>query len=215
MMLGSLLEYIDRIYDLELEVRIEEFLIGQETGRRLVGGATDGAVLVQQADDKELQVGVYIGEDTLSRLNELESSSRFTSEYLGLLCTVVEEVSHFAYLFWNASRGKPVTQLELEIQGEVDKFITSVLLCARRNNGRVPPALFDQLFGGFETRKGIGARDRARYQAASSFARNYCRSLLRRYLRDARMVDLFAELRQFYRLTQGGKIELIQRAVYS
>ncbi len=196
-------------------MRIEEFLIGRDTCRRLAGDPTDGAVLVQQADDRELQVGVYIGEDTLSRLNELEGASHFTSEYLGLLCTVVEEVSHFAYLFWNASRGKPVTQLELELQGEVDKFITAVLLCARRNHGRVPPALFDQLFGGFETRKEIGAADRARYQEASSFARNYCRSLLRRYLRNARMVDLFAELRQFYRLTQGGKIEHIQRTVYS
>jgi hypothetical protein len=214
-MLGSLLEHLDRIYDLELEVRIEEFLIGQETCRHLVGDTSDGAVVVQQADDKELQVGVYIGEGTLSRLNELEGASRFTSEYLGLLCTVVEEVSHFAYLFWNASRGKQVTQLELELQGEVDKFITAVLLCARRNNGRVPPTLFDQLFGGFETRKGIGEVDRARYQQASSFARNYCRSLLRRYLRSARMADLFAELRTFYRLTQGGKIEHIQRAVYS
>lgn len=214
-MLESLLEYLDRIYDLELEVRIGEFLIGRDTCRRLVGETTEGAVLVQQADGEELQVGVYIGEKTLSRLSELESSSRFSYEYLGLLCTAVEEVSHFAYLFWNASRGKPVTRLELELQGEVDKFITAILLCARRNHGRIPLDLFDHLFGGFEIQKGVGAAERARYRAASSFARNYCWTLLRRYLRDARLADLLVELRQFYRLTQGGKIEHIQRAALS
>jgi hypothetical protein len=197
-------------------VSIKEFLIGRDTCRRLVGEAAGSTVIVQQTElGEEIQVGVYLGEEVLSHLEEIELSNDMSSEGLNLLCTAIEEVSHFAYLWWNARRGKPVTQLELELQGEVDKFITAVLLSARQNSGRVSREILDQLFGGFELREGLDESSRARYRAASSFARNYCCTLVRRFLRQARLADLLVDLREFYRLSQGGKIGHIHRAVYT
>jgi hypothetical protein len=215
-MLESLLNQIDRIYGLNLEVSIREFLIGRETCLRLAGVAEGSTVLVQQNDgDEEVRLGVYLGDELLSRLEKLELSTYLSPESLALLCTAIEEVSHFAYLCWNARRGKPVTQLELELQGEVDKFITSVLLLTHQNRGRLSLEILDPLFGDFELREGLDESSRARYRAASSFARNYCFALVRRFLRQARLADLFADLRIFYRLSQVGKIGHIQRAVYS
>lgn len=214
--LGSLLGQIDRIYDLELEVNIEDYLISGETCRRLSGEAQSGAVLVTQTEHEgEVQLGVYVREEALSQLEKLDLASRCTSEDLAALCTAIEEVSHFAYLLWNATREKSVTQLELELQGEVDKFITSSLLIARHNDGLVPAGLFDRIFHGFRVRDDLDEARRERYEVASSLARAYCSSLFGRFLRPSRLGELLFDLRHFYRLTQAGKIGHIYRAAYT
>ena len=215
-MLEALLTQIDRIYDLELQVNIEEFLISRETCERLAGESGASAVLVQQDEQREaIQVGVYIGDDALERLKKIDLTSRLSADNFALLCTAIEEVSHFAYLMWNAGRGKKVTQLELELQAEVDKFITSTFLLARRNRGLVPVDLLDRLFSDFELRDGLDRSRRERYQAASSFARSYCSTLVRRFLRRAQIEDLVVDVRRFYRLSQGGKIGHIYRTMYA
>ena len=215
-MLATLLSQIDRIYDLELEVEIDEFLISRELCQSLAGNKADGsAVVVHQGGEETIQLGVYIGEDTLTRLREVDLSTGVASEHVPALCTAIEEVSHFAYLMWNAHRDKLVTQLELELQAEVDKFVTSALLLARRNRGLIPADLLDLLFGDFDLRAELDGTRRERYRAASSFARTYCSFLVRRFLRESRVADLLAELRYFYRLTQRGKIGHIYRTVYA
>jgi len=216
-MLASLLSQLDRIYHLELEVRIEEFLISREVCQNLAGDCATGSTVVvhQGREDEEIELGVYIGEETLARLNELDLSSGVASEHFPALCIAIEEVSHFAYLMWNANRDKSVTQLELELQAEVDKFVTSALLLARKNRELVPADLMDRLFGDFVLRDGLDFSRRERYLTASSFARTYCSFLVRRFLRGPRVADLLAELRHFYRLTQRGKIGHIYRTVYA
>jgi len=216
-MLASLLSQLDRIYHLELEVRIEEFLISREVCQNLAGDCATGSTVVvhQGREDEEIELGVYIGEETLARLNELDLSSGVASEHFPALCIAIEEVSHFAYLMWNANRDKSVTQLELELQAEVDKFVTSALLLARKNRELVPADLMDRLFGDFVLRDGLDFSRRERYLTASSFARTYCSFLVRRFLRGPRVADLLAELRHFYRLTQRGKIGHIYRTIYA
>ncbi len=68
---------------------------------------------------------------------------------------------------------------------------------------------------GIEIAGALDESHRARYLAASSFARNYCSSLVRRFLRHSRMSDLLEDLRLFYRLSQCGKIGHISRVVYA
>ena len=214
-MLANLLSQIDRIYDLELEVEIDEFMISRELCQSVAGNQAEGsAVLVRQGEEETIQLGVYIGEETLTRLREVDLATGVESEHVPALCTAIEEVSHFAYLIWNAHRDKLVTQLELELQAEVDKFVTSALLLARRNHGLIPADLLDRLFGDFNLRDGLDGTRRERYLTASSFARTYCSFLARRFLRESRVADLLAELRYFYRLTQRGKIGHIYRTAY-
>ncbi|MFQ5791551.1 MAG: hypothetical protein ACE5JI_13855, partial [Acidobacteriota bacterium] len=119
----------------------------------------------------------------------------------------------FAYLLWNASREKSVTQLELELQGEVDKFITLALLLARQNRGLVPSHLLDHLFSDYELREGLDPSRRERYRAANSLARSYCSTLVRRFLSRASLPELLTDLRHFYRLSLSGKVGHIYRAV--
>ena len=203
---------LERIYGLELPVRIDEFLIDRDTCRRLTGDrAGSGALVVRDAED-DVQVGVYIGQDALS---DWTGEGSLTAENFAAFCTVTEEVSHFAYFMWNAHRGRTVTQLELELQAEVDKFVTSLLLLARQNRGLVPKAFFDRLFSDCDLRDGLDASQAERYRAASAFARAYCFVLVRRYVRPARLRELLSELRRFYRLSQREKIGHIYWMVFA
>ena len=52
--------------------------------------------------------------------------------------TALEGVSHFTYYAWNAARDKPVSLFELELQAEVDKFVTTGILL--REHGLEPNA---------------------------------------------------------------------------
>jgi len=127
-MLSSILRHIDRIYDLELDVDIHDFLVNRDTCARLGHDAERASVLVRQHDDRdEIELGVYIGEPELEALSKIDLTSRIRAESFELLVTAIEEVSHFAYLLFSASREKRVTQLELELQAEVDKFVTATL----------------------------------------------------------------------------------------
>ncbi len=216
-MLANLLSQLDRIYGLELEVEIEPFLISRETCQSLAGEGTVGATVVvhQGREDEEIELGVYIGEETLACLDELDLRSGLASEHFAALCTAIEEVSHFAYLMWNANRDKSVTQLELELQAEVDKFVTAALLLGRENGGRIPAELLTRVFDDFDLRDGLDHSGRERYLTASSFARSYCSFLMRRFIRRSRVAELLAELRHFYRLTQRGKIGHIYQTVFA
>jgi hypothetical protein len=216
-MLDSILHHIDRVYVLDLHVDIRDFLVSRDTCARLGADPSRGSVLVRQRHGDDVELGVYIGEADLERLKQLDlASAPMSPASFELLLLAIEEVSHFAYLAFSASREKPVTELELELQAEVDKYVTVALLLASRNEGRVPRDLLDRLFSDFAIRPELDAERRERYLAASSFASRYCSSVVQGTLEtEGRLTPLLAELRSFYRLSQRGKISRIHDVVYN
>jgi hypothetical protein len=217
-MLDSILRQLDRVYELDLQVDIRDFLVSGETCRRLGAEPNRGSILVKQdgAAGDELQIGVYLREEDLHRLSEVDlAAAPMAPASFELLLLAIEEVSHFAYLAFSASRGKRVTELELELQAEVDKFVTFSLLHASRNQGRVPRNLLERMFSDFTLGPELDSDQRERYEAASSLASRYCSHVLSPTLeREARFGPLLLELRSFYRLSQRGKIDRIHRVVY-
>ena len=215
-MLNSIFRHIDRVYGLELEVDIEDFLISSDTCARLGQDSARAAVLVREGQShEELELGVYLGEEALDQLTEIDLTTSLCPASFELLVTAIEEVSHFAYLHYSALRERCVTQLELELQAEVDKFIiTWMILLASRNDGE-PRNLLDRLFGDFEIRRELEPMTRERYQAATSLAARYCTHVVQAALSRDRLSALLPELRSFYRLTQRGKIGRIHNIVYA
>lgn len=215
-MLSSILRHIDRVYDLELDVDISDFLLTRDMCAELGHDGARASVLVREhgAQD-EIELGVYIDEPELDALSELDLTRDIHPKSFELLVTVIEEVSHFAYLMFSASREKRVSQFELELQAEVDKFITASLLFASTNGGRVPANVLDCLFGDFEVRSDLEATESDRYQAAASLASRYCSYVVQTSLGHRSLFTLLPELRSFYRLTQRGKIGRIHNAVFA
>jgi hypothetical protein len=216
-MIESIFRHIDRVYGLELEVDIQDFLISSDMCVGLGQDAARAAVLVREGQSgEEIELGVYIGEEALDQLREIDLTTPIRPESFELLVTAIEEVSHFAYLHYSATRERRVTQLELELQAEVDKFIiTWMLLLASRNDGRVTRNLLDRLFGDFEIRPELEPVTRERYKAAASLASRYCTHVVQAALSPDRLSALLPELRSFYRLTQRGKIGRIHNIVYA
>ena len=106
---------------------------------------------------------------------------------LGAFCTLTEEVSHFVYLLFCARSERSVTQLELELQGEVDKYLTAVFLLSQQNEGAVSARLRELLFRHYRLEPRVSAEQAERYRAASDLAYRYCGWLERRFLRPARL----------------------------
>jgi len=214
--LESILHHIDRLYRLDLKVDIRDYVVSGDDCSRWGGDPSRGSVLVKQGAEEELELGLYIGDENLERLTEVDLSLKMSPASFEVLLLAIEEVSHFAYLLFSASREKRVTELELELQAEVDKFVTSVIMLATRNHGRVPLDLLDRLFSDFEPRSDLDVESRERYAAASSLASRYCSYLVQATLaRERGLSALLPELRSFYRLSQPGKIGRIHNIVYS
>ena len=216
-MLDSILHHIDRVYVLDLNVDIRDFLVSRETCARLGADPSRGSVLVKQDANEEIELGLYIGEEDLERLTEVDlASSPMSASSFEVLLLAIEEVSHFAYLAFSASREKRVTELELELQAEVDKYVTFTLLHASSQRGRVPKDLLDRMFSDFAVRPDLDSERRERYTAASSLASRYCSYVVQSALEsDCGLAPLLSELRSFYRLSQRGKIGRIHHLVYN
>ena len=215
-MLASILQHIDRVYDLDLDVDIQDFLVTPEMCARLGHDEAHASVFVREHDaGDEIELGVYIGESELDELSKIDLTQAIHPESFEILVTVIEEVSHFAYLVFSASREHQVTQLELELQAEVDKYVTATLLLAAKNEGRVRANVLERLFGDFEVRRGLDSRRRDRYTAAASLASRYCSYVVEASLGRESLNTLLPELRSFYRLSQRGKIGRIMNVVFT
>ncbi len=76
-----------------------------------------------------------------------------------------------------------MTQLELELQAEVDKYLTALFFLGLQNEGAVSTRLRQLLFGRYRLAEGLSAESAERYHEASRLANRYCGWLEARYLR--------------------------------
>ena len=215
-MLASILRSLNGVYDLELDVDVHDYLVSDRACALLGQDRHRPSVLVRQdASADEVEVGLYIEEKALARLAEIDLAAPMRPESFALVMTACEEVSHLAYLLFCASRDKRVTQLELELQAEVDKFIIATLIMTTAERDVPPSALLAWLFGGFVLRAGLDEKTSERYNHASSLGVRYCSNVLGSSAGARGVSENRAELRHFYRLSQRGKIGRILESVYA
>jgi hypothetical protein len=200
---------IEALYALEAQPPVTSFLIPPEVARGLPGGGS--RTLVSQ-DGDGISVGVVLDSAVVEPLQQADPRRHLDRANLGPFCTLVEEVSHFAFLLFCAQAARSATELELELQGEVDKYLSVVFLMSLQNEGAVSPRLKELLFREYHLAEGLSPERAQRYHDASGLAYRYCGYLESQYLRPARLFELRREARRFYRLGQSGKIERIQAA---
>lgn len=205
---------LERTYALDAAHRVTDFLTTRPGLAASLGLAPGTAAaeehLLVAEDDEGMDLAVYLDAGVLERLRSEDPLRRLHDGNLADFWTVLEGVSHFLYLTWNAGRGKPVTLLELELQAEVDKFVVTALVAAAQH-GQVPGELHDWLFRLCRIDPSLDAQTRDRYERASRYASRYCRTLSRRFLREGASPALVPEVRHFYRLSQRGKLAHIGR----
>lgn len=197
---------LESLYALDPQAPVTEFLLPADEAARYPGG---GSRTLVSEDEGGIAVGVYLDHEVLEALDRSDPRQQLDGSNLGPFCTAVEEVSHFVYLLFCATRRRQVTQLELELQGEVDKYLSVTFLICLQNEGAVSVRLREALFRRYRLAEGLPAERAERYRTASQLADQYCAWLEARFLRASRLSELASEARRFYRLGQRGKLERI------
>lgn len=216
MRLNALQKLLERIYRVEVSLDVEDFLITDpELARQLDTSInpreSKEKLLVSQQGD-HLDLALFLDASVMARLSEDDPLVSLHSENFVDFLLAVEGVSHFLYLIWNAGIERGVTLLELEMQAEVDKFVTATSLWKRQGRNLVSSELRYCLFEAPAYDAALDRVQRQRYEDANRYAGKYCLQLENRYLKQARAGEMMEELRRFYRLTQGEKIRLIDSA---
>ena len=197
---------LEALYALAPQAPVTEFLIDDADAGAYPGGGT--RTLIAQ-DGEDVSLGVVLGAGIGARLAEQDPRERLDRRNLDSFCAATEEVSHFVYLLFCATTGRTVTELELELQAEVDKYLCAAFLLSLQNEGAVSTRLKELLFRRYRLAGGMSAERAERYHAASQLAYRYCGHLETRYLKASRLQDLAREARRFYRLGQREKLEKI------
>jgi hypothetical protein len=222
--LASIQRQLAAIYRIDTAESAADFLLDERGRARLAARGPvppgDGQLLVLE-EGGDLWLGVYLHDEVRRRLEARDPFERLDRENLDSFLTAVEETSHFLYLVWSLAHGREVTRLELELQGEIDKFVSGALvLTAQRgpSHGSAPSldraSLARILFEGWTPRPDLDAEESGRYRTASGLAARYCRSLETRYLPRAggdRIDPLLRELRRFYRRRRAAKFQAVTR----
>ena len=213
-LLGAIQGQLSQVYDVDLPQDVRDYVVTDERMRAaLMAGSqarlTDEQLIVVENDDG-VDLALYLDRAVLERLVAADPRESLSGANLADFWTVLEGVSHFHYFAWNAALDKPVTLLELEMQAEVDKYVSTRLLLHAQPAATLGAPLLQRLFGdpGFDPQ--LDAEELLRYQTASAFARRYCASLEARFSSASLTPDLLRELRTFYRLPQAAKIARIR-----
>jgi hypothetical protein len=210
--LHGLQSLLGRLYDVDLNYDIYDFLVTDRSALRGLAPSNDA-----RASDEELLlaessdgagVALYLDPSLLRRLECADPVGALTENNLADYCTALEGVSHFVYSTWRLDQDLPVSLLELETQAEVDKYAVTVFLLADQQGGGYPAQVHARLFDRVSFDAGLDADQVHRYRTAHRCAARYCRRLEHRYVSRgvARIEALVRELRKFYRLGAAAKL---------
>jgi hypothetical protein len=189
---------LEALYRVETRLAIDAFVIDGDQRDRMGPARAAREQLLLRQDDGELAMALFVDAAALANLERHDPAARLDDRNFGDFCLAVEGVSHFVYLALAAARHRPVSQLELELQAEVDKFVCCLLVAG------VPRDLRRRLFGDVTYADDLNADEQERYRTANLQAGRYAAALERRYA--AETTALLGEVRRFYRMDLPDKL---------
>lgn len=187
-MIAEVQRQIHAIYDTEAP-DVRAFLLDAAQVEALAGGLRPNRewVLVRQ-EGEDVDLGVFLHPEDLDAIERLGPRGA-VREALGAWTRVVEGVSHFVLLVHRAVHAAPVSMLELEMQAEVDKYVTARLL------GGSASTVHRRLFVEARLQEQLDPEEEERYREAARLAARFCAALERLPHVDAWLDSL----RRFYR----------------
>lgn len=176
---------LERVYRIDRRADVGEFLAEGDREMLLVREAEDGAV--------EMRLCLPAIVEGCATLDAV--------------CQVIEGVSHFVYVAERAAAGRAATQLELELQAEVDKWVVlaaSEIALSVERSAELRERLYERVSFTHDETSEAGER----YRVANDAANRFVRKLERAYVSLARFGELRDELRRFHRAGQEEKLRL-------
>jgi hypothetical protein len=208
-MLRPLQQLLETIYDARCGQDVRDFLLTQRHElpvERRKQAADEELVLIEAR--RESFLGVYIDAAVLERLRARDPLQSLSGANIADFWTALEGVSHFTYLMWNAGHDRGVSQLELELQAEVDKYVVSWWLLRRQHPRHLPRELHHVLFARTRIDATLDSTRQQLYAAASRHAARFCTRLESALGSNRPTLHRMAvaALRRFYRLGSVSKL---------
>src|SRR5262249_22213135 len=164
LMLRELQQALAQLYRLEPSPDVRAFVVDEASRRRMGLARAPREQLLLVERDGELEMGLFVDPRTLKNLERHDPRHGVGVHNLSDLCVALEGVSHFVFVAPRAREDMPVSSLELELQAEVDKYVTCVLLEAPSAELRA------QLFERVRYHGDLSAEERERYAMANDCA---------------------------------------------
>jgi hypothetical protein len=187
---GRIQRGLENLYRLERAADVDDFITHAEGDER-------EALFVRETDDGHLELRL--------RLPQLSTDGH----HLDPMCQIIEGVSHFVYLADRASRDRETTQLELELQAEVDKYVVLASSMLERDSlfdDGTSRRLRERLYAAVEFQHAPGTTLGERYRVANDYAWRFTGRLEREFIARARFGELRTELRRFFHMSQADKL---------
>ncbi len=215
-MIEALQSRLSALYRVADGYDVRDFLITDRAVATALGPAvmqdgTDETLLLAEQDD-ELSLSLFLDSALLERVEASDPLAGLEASALDDLWKVVEGVSHFNCVIWKARQGRAVSLLELELQAEIDKYVSTAQLAAEQGKRTLLRNLHRWLFEDVRFREGLKPAEIDRYRSANDFAARFCHRLAG----DTAALDAtaVAELRHFFRLPIGDKISHIRAGAF-
>ena len=210
-MLADLQQQLNDTYQVGQGHDVRDFLITDPCLAKCIGDGCDTAeTLLLSQDDDSLGMSLFLDSELLDRLRSANPIGRLRADQLDDFWKVLEGVSHFVCVTWKAEQDRKVSLLELELQAEIDKFVSTMQLVLDQRDGDMLNHVHGWLFDNVEFNDEL---DECKLNAvANDYAARFCRGLWHRLVDDDRRVLL--ELREFYRLQLTEKISHINTCAW-
>jgi hypothetical protein len=207
---------LEALYRVETGVAIADFVVGPATRDVLDPRRRPREQLFALEGGDEAALALFIDPTALANLERRDPTDQLDDSNLGDFLLALEGVSHFIYAVCCARADRSVSQLELELQAEVDKYVTCLLVRAPHGGGAADSAdsaaLRRRLFEDIDYEPDLDREEHARYRAANDNAHRYAAWLEATFVAPRRIPDMLGELRRFYRQGLAGKLASIARA---
>lgn len=201
---------LESLYRVDTGACVEDFVIGHDLRDEVVAGRRPREQLLVCEDGGEMSLALFIDPAALDNLATHDPARRLGDHNLGDFLLAIEGVSHFIYAVCCARAERPVTQLELELQAEVDKYVTCLL--TTDPEAATSSALRRRLFSECEYEPDLDADEHDRYRAANDNALRYATYLEQTFVAPRKIPEMLGELRRFYRQGLAAKLSTIARA---
>ena len=210
-MLGALQQQLSDIYQLGRSHDVRDFMITDPTLAKVLGqdamlGNSEETLLLSQ-DEEGLSLSLFLDGDMLGRLESGNPLDKLRTELLDDLWKVLEGISHFNCVVWKATQDRSVSLLELELQGEIDKYVSTMLLALEQADSHLLNSLHGWLFDEVRYHDELDNEQLDRYRSANDYAARFCHGLQQQLIDDDQLV--LSQLRHFYRLQLTDKISHI------
>jgi hypothetical protein len=201
---------LEALYRVDTGCEVGDFVVGTEYRDELVRERRAREQLLVVEADGELNVALYLEPSVIANLDSHDPSHRLGDHNLGDFLLAIEGVSHFIYTVCCARAERPVSQLELELQAEVDKYVTCLLTTEPEVD--MSTTLRRRLFDDATYEPDLDDDEQQRYRVANDNANVYAEWLEKTFIARRRIPEMLGELRRFYRQGLAAKLSTIARA---